>query len=194
MRKLFATILAIALVGVMCLSVAMAKDTEVTGMQDDGNGSVYEALKAAPEGSKLIITCTCTSLDSGATANWGIGGLCTDGTWTVNNDFGITLAEDPVLDASFTKEFDVATVLAAATEDVKVNLYNGYKCTKVVISSPDAAEDPKTEDPKTEDPKTEDPKTEDPTPKTADTMVVVAFAAIALLALGGVVASKKARA
>lgn len=191
MKKLLATVLAVALAMAMILGTVCAAEEELP-RNDDGNAQITEQITAAPAGSKLIVTAKYDPESEGGTksgtadAGWGIGGIGTAG-WDVDADFGATCADKPSFGDELTFTYDVDAIKAAATGDITVNFYNGFLVTKIVLQTPDAQEDPKTEDPKTEDPKED-------TPKTADTMTVVLFAGVAILALGAVVVTKKARA
>ena len=191
MKKLLATVLAVVLAMAMILGTVCAAEEELP-RNDDGNAQITEQIDAAPAGSKLIVTIKYDPEGEGGSrpgasdANYGIGGIGTAG-WDVDADFGVTIAEKPTFGDELTYTFNVDDIKAAKTGDVTVNFYNGWLVTKIVLQTPDAQEDPKTEDPKTEEPKEDNPKT-------ADTMTVVLFAGVAILALGAVVASKKARA
>ena len=188
MKKLLATVLAVVLAMAMILGTVCAAEEELP-RNDDGNAQITDQITAAPAGSKLIVTVKYDPDSEGGTksgtadAGWGIGGIGTAG-WDVDADFGATCADKPSFGDELTFTYDVDAIKAAATGDITVNFYNGFLVTKIVLQTPDA--------PKTEDPKTEDPK--DDTPKTADTMTVVLFAGVAILALGAVVVTKKARA
>ena len=195
MKKLLATILAVVLAMAMILGTALA-DEQVLG---DSNGDFSEAILNAPAGSKLLIEIEFTndeidwsSADQSHVATydahpdfgfgWGVGGLCFTSDWQVDSDFQYDLAtieghEKPEVGDKWVAEFDVDAVKAAATDVVLVNFYNGCWVRKITLKTPDTKEDPKED-----------------APKTADTMTVVLFAGVAILALGAVVVTKKARA
>lgn len=189
MRKLLATILAVALAMVMVLGTALADETEIA----TSNATITDAVNGAPEGSKLIVTVQCTEVQDSVAAGWGIGGLCVDGTWTVDGDFTSNISADPTLDEVLTFEFNLDDVKKAASGDINLNYYNGYTVTKAVLKTPAAADGGDGKADGQGGDAQGDGKGGD-APKTADTMTVVLFAGIALLALGAVVVTKKARA
>ena len=189
MKKLLATVLAVVLAMAMILGTVCAAEEELP-QGEDGNAQITDQIKAAPEGSKLIVSVKYEPESEGGTrpgtadAGWGIGGIGTVDWNSVDADFTATVTEKPTFGDELTFTYDVDAIKVAMTGDVTVNFYNGFRATKIVLQTPDA--------PKTEDPKTEEPKQD--TPKTADTMTVVLFAGVAILALGAVVVTKKARA
>ena len=200
MRKLLATIIAVALAMVMILGTAFAGEEELP-RNDDGNADITEQIKAAPEGSKLIVTVSYSPATEGgkansgtAKANYGIGGICLDGNWGVDSDFSVACGDtDPKMGDTLTFTFDVDAIKKGIVGGVQVNFYNGFYTEKIVLQTPDGAGDGKTDDGKTDDGKTDDGKGSE-TPKTGDTMTVVLLAGVAILALGAVVVTKKARA
>ncbi len=178
MRKLFKVVLAVALAAVMVMSTALAADTDL-GISS--NATITDAVNGAAAGSKLVVEVEYTEEGGSAGAGWGIGGLCTDGGWGVNGAFEAKTTDEPEVGDVLTFTFDLDAVKAAASGDINLNFYNGFAVKKAVISSPEAQQ---------QDPPTQQPET----PKTADTMTVVLFAGVAVVALVAVVASKKARA
>ena len=177
MRKLFKVVLAVALAAVMVMSTALAADTDL-GITS--NATITDAVNAAAAGSKLVVEVEYTEEGGSAGAGWGIGGLCTDGGWGVNDKFEAKTVDEPEVGDVLTFTFDLDAVKAEASGDINLNFYNGFAVKKAVISSPEAQQ--------------QDPDPKPDTPKTADTMTVVLFAGVAVLALVAVVASKKARA
>lgn len=193
MKKLLATVLAVVLAMTMILGTALADETEIA----NGNATITDAVTNAPEGSKIVVTVQYDPQDEGGTvqgsskAGWGVGGICTSGSWEVDGDFTATISADPTFGDVTTFEFDVDAIKKAAVGDINLNFYNGWKVTKAVIKTSAAADGDGKGD-GAGDGKA-DGKGGD-APKTADTMTVVLFAGVAILALGAVVASKKARA
>ncbi|MBR6020711.1 MAG: hypothetical protein IK055_10895 [Lachnospiraceae bacterium] len=184
MKKLLATVLAVVLAMTMILGTALADETEIA----TSNATITDAVTNAPEGSKIVVTVKYDPKDEGGTADgtagagWGIGGICTDGSWTVDGAFEAKTSAEPAFGDVLTFEFNVDDIKKAAAGDINLNFYNGFAVQKAVLSTPAGAGDGKA-----------DGKGGD-APKTADTMTVVLFAGVAILALGAVVASKKARA
>ena len=202
MKKLLATVLAVVLAMTMVLGTALADEKEI-GTE---NGDYTEAINAAPEGSKIVITAEFTgeevknweTMETGPvdtsswTVGWGVGGMCPAGDWTVDGEFQYNIEAIPQIGDKITAEFNLDDVKKEATGAIQVNFYNGFAVRKVVIVSP-AAADGDGKGGEGQGDAQGDGKGAD-TPKTADTMTVVLFAGVAILALGAVVASKKARA
>ena len=194
MKKLLATVLAVVLAMTMVLGTALAAETELA----TSNADITDAVNGAPAGSKIIIKVEFTgeqvvnwetnelgpapeNLDAG----WGVGGLCTAGDWgAVDGDFEYKIPAKPEVGATAEVTFDVDAVKQAASGNILVNFFNGYWVRSVVLKTPDA--DP------VDNPPVDNPGSD--TPQTADTMTVVLFAGVAILALAGVVVTKKARA
>lgn len=176
MKKLLRIALAVALVAVMAIGTAFAADTVLL---EGTNGEVTDAINNAPEGAKIVCTVKYDPENAGngeTTGNgWGIGGIVTDGSWTVGTDFQATYSSDG--DFSLepgevkTYTFDADAVKKAATGAIQINFYNGWILQKAVLRTSDGG-----------------------AAKTADTTTVVLFGAAAVVALVAVVASKKARA
>ena len=185
MKKLLATVLVVVLAMTMVLGTALADDQEIA----NANATITDAINGAPEGSTLVVTVKYTAEGGTAGAGWGIGGICIDGTWTVDGAFESKTTEEPNEGDVLTFEFKVDDIKKAASGDINLNDYNGFAVQSAVLKTPAAGGN----DGKTDDGKTDDGKGGD-APKTADTMTVVMFAGIALLALGAVVVTKKARA
>ncbi len=205
MRKLLATILAVALAMVMVLGTALADET-VLG---DGNGDYTKAITEAPEGSELIITAEFTServtnyetgettpfdpVEEKWTPGWGVGGISFTPDWAVDGEFEYKIEKVPVKGDVVTITYKCDELKKASTGEIKVNLYNGFFTRKVVLKTPAAADGGDGKADGQGGDAQGDGKGGD-APKTADTMTVVLFAGIALLALGAVVVTKKARA
>lgn len=175
MKKLFSLVLAVALCTVLVLGTAFATDTDLglkpTDDNPAGNGTITDAVKNAPEGAKLVISVKFNEDRDDVKKGWGVGGICINGGWEVDGDYTATLTEDPVKNKVITFTFDIDSIKKDATGDINVNFYNGFIIEKAVIRTSDGG-----------------------AAKTADTMTVVLFAGVAVLALVAVVASKKARA
>ncbi|MBO4653808.1 MAG: LPXTG cell wall anchor domain-containing protein [Lachnospiraceae bacterium] len=181
MKKLLATVLAVVLAMTMILGTALAADQEIA----TSNATITDAINGAAEGSTLVVTVKYTAEGGTAGAGWGIGGICIDGTWTVDGSFESKTTEEPNEGDVLTFEFNVDDIKKAASGDINLNYYNGFAVQSAVLKSPAAGGDDGGKD---------DGGKGGDAPKTADTMTVVMFAGIAILALGAVVVTKKARA
>ena len=176
MKKLLRIALAVALVAVMVIGTAFAADTVLL---EGTNGEVTDAINNAPEGAKIVCTVKYDpeNANNGETSGngWGIGGIVTDGSWTVGTDFQATYSSDGEFSLEpgevKTYTFDADAVKKAATGAIQINFYNGWILQKAVLRTSDGG-----------------------AAKTADTTTVVLFGAVAVVALVAVVASKKARA
>ena len=190
MKKLLATVLAVVLAMTMILGTALADEQEIA----TSNSTITDAINAAPEGATLVVTVKYTEQNgSCGGAGWGIGGICTDGTWTVDGAFESKNPEEPEIDQVLTFEFNVDDIKKAASGDINLNYYNGYDVQKAVLKTAAAADGGDGKADGKGDGKADDGKGGD-APKTADTMTVVLVAGVAILALGAVVVTKKARA
>ena len=181
MKKLLATVLVVVLAMTMVLGTALADDQEIA----NANATITDAINGAPEGSTLVVTVKYTAEGGTAGAGWGIGGICIDGTWTVDGAFESKTTEEPNEGDVLTFEFKVDDIKKAASGDINLNYYNGFAVQSAVLKTPAAGGNDGGKD---------DGGKGGDAPKTADTMTVVMFAGIALLALGAVVVTKKARA
>ena len=193
MKKLLATVLSVVLALTMVLGTALADETVIA----EGNADVTEAVTGAPEGSKLVITAEYAPNerpdDPVPASGWGVGGIVIDGSWgPADSEFQATITADPVEGDKITTEFDCDALKKAYSGGIQVNYYNGFVVRKVVLQTP-AASSGDGKGGEGQGDAQGDGKGGD-APKTADTMTVVLFAGVAILALGAVVASKKARA
>ena len=112
-------------------------DPEGTVILTD-NGWISEALAKAAPGSKLIVRTVCNEVK--ANTGWDIGGLCVDGTWTVDDKYKIVLEKTPAVGDLICAEFSVDEVLEGAaalgSDKIMVNIYNGFSVHDVAIVEP----------------------------------------------------------
>ena len=71
-----------------------------------------------------------------AGAGWGIGGICIDGTWTVNGHFEGKTKNEPKIGDTLVFVFDIDEIKREATGDINVNFYNGFSVVESIITWP----------------------------------------------------------
>ena len=88
MKKILSIVLSLAAATVLLIGTAFAGDTVLL---EETNGEVTDAINAAPEGAMIICTVKYDpdNANNGTTGGngWGIGGVVTDGSWTVGSDY-----------------------------------------------------------------------------------------------------------
>ncbi len=185
MKKLMVLVLSLA----MLISVLGVAAAEVVDITDSDNNKVFD-LSNYSEGT-LIVTIVFTeeAEAKGVNEYWGVGKVSenVDGWPAVEGFDDIKPTGAAVAGETFTVKYDVAA-LKAVNAGV-INVYNGCEVVKIEVETSGSS----TETPSTETPSTETPSTED-TPQTGDAMSIVLLAGVAVVALGAVVAAKKARA
>ncbi len=167
----------------MLLSVVGVASAETVEIKGEGNGSFD--LSSYTEGTLVItIQYGAEAVEKGVNEYWGVGALCenVDG-WPAVEGFEIKAAGTAVEGETFDVKFDIAAVKAANAS--VVNVYNGCTVVKVSVEtgSSSAADPTPTTTPGKED-----------TPQTGDAMNVIVLAGLAVVAFGGVMVAKKARA
>lgn len=186
MKKFLATVLALSCATVLLLSTAMAKDLVPTS-SDAGNAieDLETMLPMDQPDAKITVVVKMTDPEH---YGWGLGnfGANVNGTWTDSKlaAGGEIMAADEN-EASFTytiKELIESFGATDASEiaNLKFGTWNGGALVKIVVAEAGAAP--------------ADPAPEgDKAPQTGDVMNVVVLAALAVVALGGVVvcANKK---
>lgn len=100
-----------------------------------GNGDITDVLRGAPKECVLVITVVCYEVMDSVWANWGIGGISIDGSWSVDGNFQSTIKHNPVLDEVLVFKFDIDKIRDNATGDIQINYYNGYRVLTAVIGS-----------------------------------------------------------
>lgn len=183
MKKVMVLVLSL----IMLLSVVGVASAEVVEIKGEGSGSFD--LSAYSEGT-LIITIQYgeEAVTKGVNEYWGVGYLCenVDG-WPNVAGFEIFAGGTAVAGETFEVKFDVAEVKAAGAS--VVNVYNGCSVVKVSVDTGSSA----SADP-TPGTTTPDTTTPEENPQTGDAMNMVVLAGLAVVALGGVIVAKKARA
>ena len=122
-------LLVAALAMTLLLSLGMAFASETVISTD--NGDITEAIENAPAGAKLFVEVEYVDDSINCYAGWGIGGICTDGTW--DPSIFAYADEDPTLGYRQTVLFDVDEIKADGDGEYKVNIYNGFEVVKVTL-------------------------------------------------------------
>ena len=188
MKKILCIVLSLAAATVLLIGTAFAADTVLL---EETNGEVTDAINAAPEGAMIICTVKYDpdNANNGATEGngWGIGGVVTDGSWTVGLEYQAVYNSEGEfsLEPGEVREFtfDVDSIKRDATGAIQINFYNGWILQKAVLRTGDGGAGD-----------AGDADGADGAVKTADTTTIVLFGVIAVMALIAVVAAKKARA
>ena len=123
-------LLVAALAMTLLLSLGMAFASETVILEGD-NGYITEAIENAPAGAKLSVEVEYADDSMNCYAGWGIGGICTDGTW--NPSIFAYADEDPTLGYRQTVLFDVDEIKADGDGEYMVNIYNGFQVVKVTL-------------------------------------------------------------
>lgn len=191
MKKILSIVLSLAAATVLLIGTAFAGDTVLL---EETNGEVTDAINAAPEGAMIICTVKYDpdNANNGTTGGngWGIGGVVTDGSWTVGSDYQAVYNSegDFSLEPGEVREFtfDVDSIKRDATGPIQINFYNGWILQKAILRTVDGVA--------VDAGDAGDADGADGAVKTADTTTIVLFGVIAVMALIAVVAAKKARA
>ena len=172
-KKIMAVVSATMLAMTMVISASAntALLTGTAGAGGDNNGTVDLSSYA---GQTLSVTITCTD-PSSCGNGWGLGGLCAEGTWSVDEAFQVLQDGDATEGQTMTVTYSVDEVTAALGSAPNVNFYNGWEVVTAEIVDEAAAETTET--------------TEDATNAGAVAPVVVV--ALVGVASAAVVASKK---
>jgi len=128
--------LSLLLTAIMVMAMATVVFADEVDLGISSNGAVD--LSSYSEGSLKVVVKR-TSDDKGDINNYGVGGLCPAGSWTVAAAYTVTLTSNPALNDVFEYTWDIAKIKADLGDTPNVNFYNNMGVQSVAVVTAAAA-------------------------------------------------------